>query len=379
MTRKQPPSVLHVVESLDGGAVENWLVRMHTHAASRGLATDWTFYCTLQHEGRLDETARAQGAKVLHTPVPLDDKLGFARAFRRSLAQGNYDVLHAHHDMVSALYLTASVGLPLQRRIVHIHNADENVLTPSLWRQSLYRPAARRTCLALGDRIVGISDHTLDTFLAGRPRRSGRDLVHYYGVDPAPFLTPAPDRKAFRTQLGLEPDAIVLLFAGRIVPEKNPVFVIEVLAALRQHDPRIVAVFAGSGSLEDDVRRRSEELAVSDAVRFLGWRDDLPDIMRCADCFVLPRPESPMEGFGLAVVEAQLAGLRLLVSRGIADDPLLPGATVRRPPLDVEAWALAARALLSETAPEGEDVLARLAASPMDMDRALTGLMDLHT
>jgi glycosyltransferase involved in cell wall biosynthesis len=238
----------------------------------------------------------------------------------------------------------------------------------------------RQVALGMADRLVGISNHTLDTFLAGRSRRPGRDRVHYYGVDPAPFVAASPDRAAFRRELGLAKDAHLLLFAGRLVPEKNPLITLDVLAALRRRDPKAVAVFAGAGSLEDEARRRAEALGVGDAVRLLGWRDDVPAVMRACDWFILPRPETPKEGFGLAVVEAQLAGLRLLLSRGIPDDPLLPAARVRRLSLaeGPDAWASAAMELMAERAPSTSEAAAALAASPMDLDFALADLVALH-
>ena len=59
------PRVLHIVENLDRGAVENWLVRMLRHARAAGQAPDWTFYCALGVPGALDHEARALGARIL--------------------------------------------------------------------------------------------------------------------------------------------------------------------------------------------------------------------------------------------------------------------------------------------------------------------------
>ena len=129
---------------------------------------DWTFYCILEQPGAMDEEARALGARVIHSPVPIARKMEFVRALRAELRRGEYDVLHCHHDIVSAVYLLAAVGLPIERRVVHVHNADESVLTPSRWKQRLYREPMRLACLNLADRMVGISNHTLDTFLSGR-------------------------------------------------------------------------------------------------------------------------------------------------------------------------------------------------------------------
>jgi glycosyltransferase involved in cell wall biosynthesis len=372
--------VLHVVEHLDRGAVETWLVRMLRHARAVGRAVDWTFYCALGRVGALEAEARALGAGVVHSPVPIGQKVAFVRALRGELLRGRYQVLHAHHDLVSAVYFAASLGLPLSRRVVHVHNADEDVLTPSRIKQRLYREPLRWICLAMADRVVGISGHTLDTFLARRSRRPGRDHVHYYGLSPERFERATGDRSGFRRQLGLADDARVILFAGRIVPEKNPLFAVDVLAELRRLDARAVAVFAGAGGLEQPVRDRARALGVADAVHLIGWRSDAAEVMAASDLFILPHREEAVEGFGLAIVEAQLAGLPLLLSLGVADDPLLPTARYRRLPLDAGpgAWAEAARALLAEPAPSRAAALAALAASPMEMTRALDGLLALH-
>ena len=372
---------MHVVENLDRGAVENWLVRMLRHARTRGQGVDWTFYCALGKPGALDDQVRSLGAKVVYSPVPLGHKRAFAKALRAEMQRGAYDVLHAHHDLVSGLYLAASMGLPLRLRMIHAHNADENVLTPNPVKQILLREPLRRIGLAMADRIIGISNHTLDTYLAGRPRRPGRDIVHYYGVDSAPFEKMQVDRAAFRRSLNLPEDALILLFAGRLVPEKNPVFAVDVLAELRRHNPRTVLVYAGAGSEDDSVGVRAAMLGVADAVRMIGWRNDMPSVMAHSDCFILPRPECPMEGLGLAVVEAQLAGLRLLLSRGIADDPLLPTASYRRLALadGAGAWADAATELLAAPSPSRDAALKASAASSFAMDTALANLTALHT
>ena len=372
--------VLHIVESLERGAVEGWIVRMLSHARRHEKDVDWTFYCTLGRAGTKEAEVRALGARVVHSPVPIARKAAFVRALRMEMRRGRFDVLHCHHDIVSAVYLLAASGLPIRRRIVHVHNADEQILTPSRLKQRLYREPMRRICLLLADRIVGISNHTLDTFLAGRARRPERDIVHYYGVDSSPFEAAAGDRDEFRHRLGLPENSLILLFGGRVVPEKNPVFVVDVLANLRRMEPRAVAVFAGSGSEEQCVLSRARELGIEEFVRLLGWRDDLPQIMSCSDWFILPHPEHPMEGFGLAVVEAQLAGLRMLVSRGIPKDPLLSVARFRQLSLSQgpETWARSAMELLNGPAPCRIDAIASLKDSSMNMDRALNELLSLH-
>jgi len=359
--------------------VENWLLRMLGHARKREVAVDWTFYCILERPGAMEDKARVLGARVIHSPVPIIKKLKFIRALRGELRRGEYDVLHCHHDLISAVFLMAAAGLPIRRRVVHVHNADESVLTPNPWKQHLYREPMRLICLTSADRIAGISNHTLDTFVAGR-RRPQRDSVHYYGIDPTPFENAKSDRCGFRQSLGLPEHSRILLFAGRMVPEKNPVFAVDVLAEMHRLDSATVGVFVGAGSLEDAVRQRCAELGLGNAVTLLGWRDDVPEIMCCCDWFILPHPEHPVEGFGIAVVEAQLAGLRMLLSRGILDDPLLPTASFRRLALSdgPKVWAQGAMELMENPAPSRTAALAALRESPFDTDTALSDLLSLH-
>jgi glycosyltransferase involved in cell wall biosynthesis len=372
--------VLHVVESLGTGSVEAWLLRMAAHARLRRIPIDWTFYCQLPEAGAREPRARELGLPVLRSPLPIHRKLGFARALRSTLVAGGYQILHSHHDLLSGYYLAACAGVPLRRRIVHVHNADEQVLTDHRLKRALLRPLLRQLSRLGSDRIVANSHHCLDTFLAGRTRRTGRDGIHRYGIDASPFLTAEDDRLERRRSLGLPASAPVLLFLGRLTPEKNPLVAVEVLAALRRLRPDAIGVFVGSGSLAAAVEHRLEQLGLQDASRMLGWRDDGAAIMAACDLFILPHPEQPPEGFGIAVVEAQLAGLRLLLSRGVPADPLLPTAVFRQLPLAAgpERWAAAAAALLQQPPPDRRASLAAHRASAMDLDHALQQLLQLH-
>lgn len=372
--------VLHIVDNLDRCAVEVWLIQMLRRAKARGLTLDWTFYCAVGQPGSRDNEACELGAQIIYSPVPIGSKADFMRALRRELIQGRYDVLHSHHDLISGVYLAAAFGLPIQRRVVHIHNADEQVLTPSRAKQAVFRPLLRQICLRSADRIVAISPHALNTFLAGRRADPTHHCFQYYGIDASRFQSLTSDRAGLRLRLGMPAEARILLFAARMVPEKNPLFAVDVLMELRKRQPDAFLVFAGTGALVAAVLERSRMLRQDDAILMMGWRDDIPEIMAASDWFILPHPEYPMEGFGIAVVEAQLAGLRMLLSQGVSDSPLLPTAKYRRLPLaaGAAAWAEAAMDLLKEPAPSRRDAMEALRISPMDADKALDALLSIY-
>ena len=382
---ERAPRVIHIVESLDQGAVENWLLRMLRAGVSSGAPLNWTFYSVLTRPGRHDDEARSLGATVINSPVELDEKFAFMRRLRATLKAGRYDVLHSHHDVVSAVYLASAIGLTIPRRIVHAHNADVHVPTGSARKSALLREPMRQLCLRLADRIVGISRHTLATFLNGRAPSTPRDVVLYYGIDTAPFHAMPPDGIALRRSLGLPFDARLMLYVGRMVSYKNPLFVVDTLADIASAEPNVYALFVGTGPLEDEVRRRAESRGVADRVRVLGWRDDTVGLMQASDVFVFPRTEGGLgdvgiEGLGLVVVEAQAAGLPSLLSRGIPEDAIVLSDLCEMLPLSAgsKAWGDAVRRILARPRPDRAFALAAIESSAFSLDAGLRGLTSLH-
>jgi hypothetical protein len=117
--------IIHIVENLDKGAVENWLVNIFLSSRKTRPDWHWTFYCILGKKGRLDEKVREAGGEIIYAPVNISHKISFLRHLRSVLNNGSYDIIHAHHDYLSGFYLLASAGIRFKKRILHIHNTDK--------------------------------------------------------------------------------------------------------------------------------------------------------------------------------------------------------------------------------------------------------------
>jgi len=118
----------------------------------------------------------------------------------------------------------------------------------------------------------------------------------YYPVE-LPPLPPAEVRRARRqalvAELKLPPDGLLLGLVGRIAPEKGHGLLLEALAqVLPRHPWATLLVFAKSYPGEDTDRpllqARAEALGVAGSVRWLGFRDDMRQVMGCLDVGVVP-------------------------------------------------------------------------------------------
>ena len=377
---RTPIRLLHIVENLDQQAVENWLFRVFRAATRDCPEYHWTFFCVLGRKGRLDEEARRLGAEVIHSRYELGDKRRFLLSLREVMKRGHYDILHCHHDIMSAAYLAASAGLPFRKRIIHLHNTSLGLPTPSWIKAELAREPMRQVCLRMADQIVGISSDALESLLGSRERDPKRHQIIHYAVDTARFAAARPDRVEFRRALGLDPATKILLFVGRLVEYKNPCFVLEMLEHLTSAGENVAAVFAGTGDQEENVRGVVKEKGLEDRVRLLGFRDDVPELMRSADVLVWPSLEETKEGLGLGIVEAQSAGLPIVMSRSVPAEAIVVPELVTVLPLSAgaKAWANATLDLMNLPRPGFEESLAKVESSSFSMEQGVANLMALY-
>jgi glycosyltransferase involved in cell wall biosynthesis len=314
---------------------------------------------------------------VVYSPYPLHDKKAFFKSLREFFRAEPHEVLHCHHDFMSALYLWASTGLPFRKRIVHIHNCEEEIPTPNRLKAILLKEPMRQTCIHMADHIVGVSQYSLSQFLRNIPPRSGRDLVLSCGIETNKFKS---NDVWLRRQLEISDNAKVILFVGRMVPLKNPAFVLEVLKVLAATDQSIVACFVGTGALAGELERIAVKHSLLRQVRFLGWRDDVAEIMKASDLLLFPNLEYCKEALGLALVEAQAAGLPMLLSLGALEEAVVIPELATFLPLSAgpEAWAQRAREILSQSRPVRKECLARIERSSFSIENSARKLMELY-
>lgn len=163
-------------------------------------------------------------------------------------------------------------------------------------------------------------------------------------------------REQTRGRIGIKPDTLVIGHVGRLSPEKNHSFLIDVFAQVRNARPGSVLLLAGDGPSAGEIRSRIEHKGLAGSVYLLGERSDIPALLMAMDLFVFP---SLHEGLGTALVEAQAAGLPCLAADSVPREADCTGL-VRFLPLDAGA-------------PEWARALLEMAQSPRAQSPALEG------
>ena len=106
-------------------------------------------------------------------------------------------------------------------------------------------------------------------------------------------------------------------FVGRLNHQKNPLFLMEVFAAMAAQDPHWKLLLVGTGEMEPEMRAAAASRGLTDRVIFAGVQSDVPAFMNAFDLFLLP---SNFEGSPVTLVEAQGCGVPCLASTNVPDD-----------------------------------------------------------
>lgn len=118
-------------------------------------------------------------------------------------------------------------------------------------------------------------------------------------------------RTEVRQELDFPETSILLLTVGRLSESKGYRELIEVVPPIVQEFPEVRFVWVGEGDLGKFLLNRCKQYEVEDKVHLLGYRSDVPRLLRAADLFVFP---THFEGFGLAIVEAMAHDLPIVSS-----------------------------------------------------------------
>lgn len=254
-----------------------------------------------------------------------------------------YDVVYA--NTMKAIML-AALSYPLHRRPVIWHLRD--LLTAEHFSASLRRCCALLPAFAIR-RVIANSQATAEVYrqIGGR---SPVEVV-YNGIDPAPF--DAVDPRAARARLvadaGLRDDQPIVGVFSRLARWKGQHVLVEALRSV----PNLQAVIVGGALFGEDayeaqLRADIAAAGLEDRVRLLGFRRDVPSLMKAVD--VVAHTSTAAEPFGRVIVEGMVAGKPVVAMRaGGAMELIRDGETgLLVPPGDAAALADALRQLLAD-------------------------------
>jgi glycosyltransferase involved in cell wall biosynthesis len=160
--------------------------------------------------------------------------------------------------------------------------------------------------------------------LLQRGLRHDQLMIIENGIDVEPYTQHDDDKvRLLRRQLGTRDGEFVIISVGRLNLQKRQENIIAVADALRARGIEVIFLIVGAGELRDTLEDLIRKNGLEGRVRLLGFRDDVKDLLKCADIFFLPSldegvPMSLLEAMAskLAVVATAVGGIPALIEDG---------------------------------------------------------------
>jgi glycosyltransferase involved in cell wall biosynthesis len=282
------------------------------------------------------DIARAAGKSVQVVPTTMRGEVdpGLALRLRRLIARVHPDVVHLHSRRGADVWggiAARLTGVPcvLSRRV---DNPEPR------WQAGVkYR---------LYDHVITISE-AIRTVLITEGIPPSKITCVRSAVDAAPYLAPVV-RPAMCRQFRLPPDALIVGMVAQLIPRKGHRTLLSALPALLADFPQLRVLLFGQGPLAGSLQEDIEAHGLREAVKLVGFRDDLHRWLGGLDLLVHP---ADMEGLGVSLLQAAAAAVPVIASRaGGLSEAVADGVTgFLVPPGEPDALAAAMRRLLADS------------------------------
>ncbi len=294
--------IVHVVENLDRGGLERTVVDLI--ASQRDAGHECRVICLFKL-GLLARELLASGVRVDACGKRPGLDLRALRRARALIRQSPDAVIHTHNAMAHYYAVLASLGLPVKCRINTRHGMGGR--TRSGRQEWLYRQSLRGT-----DYAVAVCEAARQRFAADgmRPRRALLSVPNGIRLE---RFRPADDvaRQSLVAELGLPTGSRIIGTVGRLQPVKDHALLLRAFAKVRVQVPEAALVIVGDGPLRAALEAQAEQAGLSDTVRFMGDRHDVPRLLTGMEVFALT---STSEGYSVALLEACASSLPIVAT-----------------------------------------------------------------
>lgn len=216
-----------------------------------------------------------------------------------------YQIIHGHCSELGFFIYKEAYRRGVPHIIAHAHNA--HALYDLKWPfRTWFKHRMRRylthefTC---GQEAA--------VWLFGR-KLAKQAVLQRNAIDTQLFRFDLESRMRIRKEFCIADDTLLIGHVGRFEKQKNHSFLIDVFEKVQVLYPKTqLLLVGGTGNLEGSIKSKVQENGLADNVIFAGTRSDVPQILSAMDVFLFP---SYMEGFSLAMLEAQCSGLPIIAS-----------------------------------------------------------------
>ena len=325
--------------------------------AAREMNIDFTMVSNMSMADKegYKKDCEEYGIKALHidlnrNPISRNNKKAYEELYT-IINRGGYDVIHCNTPTGGVLGRLCAHTINKKRKksgqkpIYVIYQAHGF----HFWNGAPKKMLARWTNMLV---TINQEDYEeANKFRLGKYQGQKDKLILHpgVGVNIADFQNVEIDREKKREELGVGSDQVLFLSVGELIDRKNHRVLLQAVKKL--NNPNAVLLIAGDGEKKDELEVQIKELGLESSVKLLGYRSDVKELLKAADCFLFP---SYQEGLPGALMEAMASGLPCIASRIRGDTDALEGSGFMFDPDDVDGLVELMKVMFDKSSRDAE-------------------------
>ena len=290
--KNEPIRILHCVAGIGRGGYETYIMNLYRNIDRTKVQFDFLY----SFGGVYRKEIEALGGRLYRIPfITEKGPFVYTASVRKFFKEHpEYKIVHSHMDKFSGLIMREAKRAGVPVRISHSHSVANAGLMIYRLVKNFYGIMIEPNCT---HRFA--CSREAGQWLFGKDRSDVTVVKN--GINLANF-TPEDTR---------DRDKFTISCVGRLAPEKNHTFLLDVFSKVYEKRPCAQLVLAGAGEEQHNLEQKAKALGISGAVEFMGDCDNVYDVLHKSDVMCLP---SLFEGLGIVFIEAQACGVKCVAS-----------------------------------------------------------------
>jgi len=301
--------IMHLVQRLNASGMENGVINICNNL-DRGLFRPSV--CTYEPEGTAEHRLDRSCVDIMCTRRYCGNDISLPIRLARVLSQRKIDILHTHNwvTLMEGLVAAKIARVPVVIHGEHGHVRDR--------RRQIF---AQRWAWRRVDRLLAVSDALADRMAGVVTFPRTNITVIPNGVDASKFIPKSSVTKDLRQKFGLPESAFVVGMVARFAGFKNHAGALRAIQLLKQRGSNAHIAMAGTGELEQELRRLAGSLQVTDRVHMVGEVADIVPFLHCIDALLSNSTHN--EGMSNSILEAMACEIAVIATRVAASSTVI--------------------------------------------------------
>ena len=320
--------ILHILMSMDIGGIENFIMNLYRSVDKDRYIFDFCLW--KKGTNHYENEIVRMGGKIY--------KINFSKniisniiQFRKILKNRKYDVVHIHSHFYSGFFAYAAAKEKVPTVICHFHSFFDN--KKNNFFRKIYINICRHLIKKYSNKLCACSE---EAAIYGFGSTNGVNIIHNY-INTNKFIHVDKNiTEKIRKNNNISDDTMLLGTVGRLSPEKNQSYILEIASKLKDMKYNFKCLLVGDGPALHELKSIVDSYNLNNKIIFVGAVDNVNEYLNAMDIFLFP---SLYEGFGMALLEAQASSCYCISSDTVPKSTDMGLGTVEYISLDnMDEW-----------------------------------------